>query len=263
MRFIRQPHLSCVLLLALAACGDDGSGSTSAKPTANIAGPASADERTAIVLNGQGSTAGTGSITSYAWALASSSVPNLSLANATQASATLNIGEIAEDTPITVNLTVTDSGGATSTTQYTVQAKELDRAKLPPNPSAAESKATLLGVDRDEDGVRDDIEHSIYGMYPLDSQRRQILLIGGKSIQMAIAAGSDAALGDAASEQEAVFAHCAVSLYQANVQGMSALIDTWAVNTPAREQAYLAYMRGRDGTIQRTLSDQEATCTFN
>jgi hypothetical protein len=60
---------------------------------------------------------------------------------------------------------------------------------LPPAPDPAENKATLLGVDRNTNGVRDDVEIYIGQTWGLATERGEALRLAAGSVQQAIALG--------------------------------------------------------------------------
>jgi hypothetical protein len=159
---------------------------------------------------------------------------------------------------------VTNSSGAISVSDHSIQAREVDRAALPPRPGAAESMATVPGIDTDGDLVRDDVEYSIYDLYPSDARRREILLIGAKALQMKILSGAanNVSAADSASEQSALFANCMVEIDAAKAESEYYTLLSFSVNTPGREDAYRAYEQSRSGTVQRAINPEGAACSF-
>jgi len=55
---------------------------------------------------------------------------------------------------------------------------------LPPRPGAAEAVATIAGVDANENGIRDDVEHAIFDKYPDDIKIRAAMLQYAMALQM-------------------------------------------------------------------------------
>lgn len=242
-----------------------GSGGGNGGPTAAIAAPPSVDERSSATLSASASRAGTGTIATYAWTIDAPAGLQVSLNNANAAEAQLRVGEIAENTSVTVRLTVTNSAGQSSSASQLVQLRELDVAALPPAPTADAATATLLGVDTDGDGVRDDVERSILALYPLDFARRQVMLIGARARQLEIVAGQSgqAADGAAASAQSDRFAACAVRLDSAATGEFEGSITVLTVDTPAREQAFFRFLESRNGTVSSALASEGLNCQFN
>ena len=68
----------------------------------------------------------------------------------------------------------------------TLTIKEWDNNGLPPDPGAAGNQ-DLLGIDVDNDGVRDDVQNAIYRYYPneADINKRLALVQFAKSVQLA------------------------------------------------------------------------------
>ena len=110
------------------------------------------------------------------------------------------------------------------------------------------------------------MEHSLYALYPLDTPRREVLLIGAQTVQMKLLVGSDnnPNAGDAASQRSAEFVACALAS-DIDIRALPkdiALVDFFALNTEARRQAYLAYEASRAGTVQRAIDPNSANCSL-
>ncbi|MEK7175530.1 MAG: hypothetical protein AAB693_01870 [Patescibacteria group bacterium] len=71
-----------------------------------------------------------------------------------------------------------------------IEGKTIDGVKLPPDPGA-EGKKTLVGIDSDKDGIRDDVQIAIYERYPTNPEFRKILFQVAKDMQDAVIAGAE------------------------------------------------------------------------
>ena len=269
----RQSTISVLLLfsaLLLSACGGGGGGGSAPAPAANvppqaaISAPSSANERTSAEVSGTGSSDSDGSIAAYQWSLDNPDNINVSIENPTQVNTKLVFGEVQTTVDITLNLKVTDNADATASAQTTIRIVEIDAARLPPEPDAEAGRQTVQGIDTNSNGVRDDVEHSLYRLYPLDTPRREILLINAQVAQMQLLAGSEnnQSAGDAASERSAEFAACAIASRIPGLVTDIAMVDVFAVNTEARLQAHLAYEASRAGTVQRAIDPNSANCSL-
>ena len=274
----RQSTISVLSLfptLLLSACGGGGSGggggsapapapAANVPPQAAISAPSSANERTSAEISGTGSSDSDGSIASYQWSLDNPDNINVSIENPTQVNTKLVFGEIQATADITLNLKVTDNADATASAQTTIRIAEIDAATLPPEPDAEAGRQTVQGIDTNGNGVRDDVEHSLYRLYPLDTPRREILLIGAQAMQMEVLAGSEnnQSAGDAASQRSAEFVACAIASRIPGVRHDDTALDVFALNTEARIQAYLAYQASRSGTVQRVIDPDSANCSL-
>ena len=85
-------------------------------------------------------------------------------------------------------LFVVGCGGTTGST-----ATEYKNANLPPDPGVA-GKATLAGIDSDNDGVRDDVQIAIYERHPSEPEKRAVLEQEASNFQKGLVAGK---VGDA------------------------------------------------------------------
>ena len=272
----RQSTISVLLLfsaLLLSACGGGGGGGSAPAPApaanvppqADISAPSSANERTSAEISGAGSSDSDGSISAYEWSLDNPDNINVTIENPTQVNTKLVFGEIQTTADITLNLKVTDNADATASAQTTIRIAEIDAATLPPEPDAEAGRQTVQGIDTNSNGVRDDVEHSLYRLYPLDTPRREMLLIGAQAVQMEVlAAGSEnpQSAGDAASRRAAEFIACAVASRMPALQQELATLDFFSLNTEARRQAYFAYETSRAGTVQRTIDPNSANCSL-
>ena len=235
-------------------------------PSAAISAPNSANERTSAQISGTGSSDSDGSIAAYQWSVDNPDNINVSIENPTQVNTRLILGEIETAAAITLRLKVTDNADATASAQTTIRIVEIDAAALPPEPDAEAGRQTVQGIDTNGNGVRDDMEHSLYALYPLDTPRREVLLIGAQAAQMRLLAGSDnnPNAGDAASQRSAEFVACALAS-DIDIRALHkdiAIVDFFALNTEARRQAYLAYEASRSGIVQRVIDPNSANCSL-
>ena len=262
--------LSLFSALLLSACGGGGGGGGGSAPAANvppqaaISAPSSANERTSAEISGTGSSDSDGSISAYQWSLDNPDNIDVSIENPTQVNTKLVFGEIQTTVDITLNLKVTDNADATASAQTTIRIAEIDAATLPPEPDAEAGRQTVPGIDTNSNGVRDDVEHSLYRLYPLDTPRREILLIGAQAVQMEMLAGSEnnQSAGGAASQRAAEFIACAFASRIPGVLTDTDAVDFFVLNTDARIQAYLAYEASRAGTVQRAMDPNSANCSL-
>ena len=235
-------------------------------PSAAISAPNSANERTSAQISGTGSSDSDGSIAAYQWSVDNPDHINVSIEDPTQVNTRLILGEIETAAAITLRLKVTDNADATASAQTTIRIIEIDAAALPPRPDAQANRQTIRGIDTNDNGVRDDMEHSLYALYPLDTPRREVLLIGAQTVQMKLLAGSDnnPNAADAASQRSAEFVACALAsnIDIRALQKDIAILDFFALNTEARRQAYLAYDASRAGTVQRAIDPNSANCSL-
>jgi hypothetical protein len=79
--------------------------------------------------------------------------------------------------------------GALKRVLSNVVAVTIDPFALPPDPGAA-GKVTLVGIDLDNDGVRDDVQRYIALTYPADEQKRVALSQYSRALQLSAAAAN-------------------------------------------------------------------------
>ncbi|MCD6024232.1 MAG: hypothetical protein K0Q91_1148 [Fibrobacteria bacterium] len=131
---------------------------------------------------------------------------------------------------------------------------------LPPDPGPA-GKATVPGIDSDEDGLRDDVQILIDTTWS-DSATRAACARLTKALQDFLNSGTDepGALAAAASLNKAI--DC---LYSVDPEGFGSLVDHVegaVVNTESRTRAYAkagALISGGSFPVS-TVADNAATC---
>jgi hypothetical protein len=123
-------------------------------PTANAGAAQTVDENTAVSLSGSG-TDSDGMIASYAWTQTAG--PAVTLSSANTASAGFTAPNVAADTVLTFQLTVTDNDGGTSSTTTTVTVRNVN---VPPTANAGANQTVneavavnLSGLGTDTDGT--------------------------------------------------------------------------------------------------------------
>jgi hypothetical protein len=140
---------------------------------------------------------------------------------------------------------------------------------LPPEPDPAVNKGTLLGVDVNGNGVRDDVERYIYMTYP-SAVRREILMQGAKSHQ-AMLADPDAV--DNAQKWQKVIANkliaCKSYLFR-NFKIEYEIrtdeeMENLLYNTKERLKKYIRYNDALGGGVYGVEEEErvESACEFN
>ena len=131
---------------------------------------------------------------------------------------------------------------------------------------APESGATPVGValtgwDRDQDGLRDDVQGALARMYE-DAEIRAVMEGGTRAYQMAVLASATTEDDDDVAAAEAIsrFVWC-LNEYPG--------VDTWrelaaaqflVLDTDARDSAYRKFESGREGALPRVVPASRAEC---
>ncbi|MDP6583402.1 MAG: hypothetical protein QF535_02015, partial [Anaerolineales bacterium] len=135
---------------------------------------------------------------------------------------------------------------------------------LPPDPGE-EGKLTLLGIDSDEDGVRDDIQRYIYFTYPDDEKLRLGLTYYAKEFQGVLADADDR---EAAYEHAIMMARhgeCLDYLKGDDSIYISRALRAEILNTRERSIAYITYSDNLGGRVIRDapLDEWKDSCSFD
>jgi len=135
---------------------------------------------------------------------------------------------------------------------------------LPPDPGEA-GKATLVGIDLDGDGIRDDIQRYIALTYP-DSQKtraalRQFTLAMNKAILETF--NEESALENVETMHRAI--ECLWHLHSEHSIKMSDLLMAEYLNTFARSKAYLEYDAKLSGHVfgGKDIDEYSSSCSFD
>ena len=135
---------------------------------------------------------------------------------------------------------------------------------LPADPGE-EGKLTLLGVDSDNDGVRDDIQRYIYFSYPNDEKAQVALIEVAKQYQILLmqADDPDAVFNNAT--KMARHGECLDFIKGEMAADILAAPRAEVLNTIDRSAAYIYYSDGLSGEVilGRPLSDWGDSCTFD
>lgn len=160
--------------------GEHPAGDHRAALKAQIEMPDKLYERSTVTLNGDTSFVRDGTVTAYDWHINMRGYQGGQIAfKQNQHTAELVIGELAMSETLTISLKITADNGKTHTSSRFVTIEEIDHAALPELPK--ERDESLLGIDVDFDGVRDDIEIAIYKRFPLDIEKRELSRFAAKS----------------------------------------------------------------------------------
>ena len=135
---------------------------------------------------------------------------------------------------------------------------------LPPDPGKA-GKQTLLGIDSDNDGVRDDIQRYIYFTYPDDERTRTALTYIAKQFQELLpqANDRDAALQHAT--LKARHGECLYYIMGAQSGDARKALKAEILNTEERSSAYILYSNNLAGKIliKPPLKEWKNSCAFD
>lgn len=269
MKIPSKAAVGCIALLAVAGCGGGGSDSDSdpaASATARISPIVSTiDERQNITLDGSASSSKSGDIQNYEWTISAPDSITWSIENPTASSTLLNIGEAAASGDIKIQLAVKGPDASHGTASVVVQVNEIDEQALPPKPDEG-GIATLHGVDSDNDGLRDDVEHSIYQLHKHESlETRAVLKFGARQLQNTIDAGSGEAPFNAKEVAEGVAKtvaciHAHTSYTPAERRTALSKLKLYVVNTEQRAAAYLYFKDALDGSVTSLVEVTEDDC---
>ena len=140
-----------------------------------------------------------------------------------------------------------------------------DMSGLPPDPGEA-GKATLAGVDSNNNNTRDDMEIAIYGRYPNDSDKRDALNRGARVLQDAVLVGdaimnsiSDPDQPFVVSRLGALMVRCCGERFGAGGLQEIGFLEGILTNTDARQNAYSEY----NGAVDKQssgLPDTDTPC---
>ncbi len=146
----------------------------------------------------------------------------------------------------------------------TVQILADNGVVLPPDPGE-EGKLTLLGIDSDGDGVRDDIQRYIYITYPDEEKLRLGLTYYAKEFQGVLADADDR---DAVYNRAIKMTRHGECLHYLNGEesiNVESALDAEILNTRERSIAYITFSDNLGGKNIRSapLKEWKNSCSFD
>lgn len=136
---------------------------------------------------------------------------------------------------------------------------------LPPDPGEA-GKATIAGIDSDNDGVRDDIQRYIAMTYPNSAKTRAVLTQYAKQMQGAILDASSKELSMKHADEYSKVSACGAYALGFDVY-YKARIDLKPIilNTDERNYAYFAYDNQLGGEVFPSVpyNQRPSACNFD
>jgi hypothetical protein len=138
----------------------------------------------------------------------------------------------------------------------------ISRIPLPPDPGEA-GKATLEGIDSDNDGVRDDIQRYIALTYPDSEKTRAVLIQFAKPAQQMLIDAEDKVLTIRHSVAKTHAISCAYYIRPLDAGDIILKLKSQLLNTEARLMQNSTANRNLSGEILRGLMDRKSGCDFD
>lgn len=135
---------------------------------------------------------------------------------------------------------------------------------LPPDPGDAGTQ-TLLGIDSDADGVRDDIQRYIYFAYPNDEKVQAALTEVAKQYQILLPTASDPDAAFNNATKMARHGECLDYIKGEDAADILSALRAEVLNTRERSIAYITYSDTLGGEIilGKPLADWKTSCAFD
>jgi len=146
--------------------------------------------------------------------------------------------------------------------------KEINGHRLPPEPDPTINNATLLGVDSNDNGVRDDVERKIYAVYKRPVEQVYVMQeakLYPKYIKDPVAAAKSKELEKEHWFSEACEGYLRV-FQNAKTEKSVEFMENTYYNTKERMQAYIEFNEASSGGVYNIplLRDyNESACDFN
>ncbi len=135
---------------------------------------------------------------------------------------------------------------------------------LPPDPGE-EGKLTLLGIDSDGDGVRDDIQRYIYFTYPNDELLRLGLTYYAKGFQDVLADAEDSEASYNHSTEMSCHGECIWHIKGRDAVNICRALRAEILNTHDRSVAYITHSDNLGGRVIRSapMNEWKDSCAFD
>ncbi len=135
---------------------------------------------------------------------------------------------------------------------------------LPPDPGEA-GRETVLGIDSDSDGVRDDIQRYIYYTYPENEKVRVALTQIAKEYQGILSQPDNHDVAFNHATMMARHRECLFFISGESSLDMSSALQAAILNTDERSRAYINYSNNLGGEIilGAPIENWKNSCNFN
>lgn len=161
--------------------------------------------------------------------------------------------------PLVVVLIFMSACGSDGSGTHSDPLDPLSVYNLPPDPGEA-GKATLVGIDSDDDGVRDDVQIAIYERYPdpVDAPKREALLLSTKKMTESTLIGDSGDANRAFNFQNnQTFIRCIHNTFE-NSSDEILFLELSIFNTDSRNSADEAFSDLISGNIFSSKSSVDA-----
>ena len=120
--------------------------------------------------------------------------------------------------------------------------------ELPPDPGE-EGKHALMGIDSDDDGLRDDIQRYIYQTYPGQPNVRSALRQYALSLQKTVDPNRVAGTGRVLADEKGLAMECVNYFMRDEIYDVTQRLKAEVINTYERTKKYLAYDKELSGGV--------------
>ncbi len=139
----------------------------------------------------------------------------------------------------------------------------INNDNLPPDPGEA-GKATIGGIDVDNDGVRDDVQRYIAIKYADSEKRRAVLTQYAKIFQNALLDSDSKEKSIKHAEEISRAGSCSSYMFGAReAMDISKDLRVLLLNTKDRSFAYFSYDEKLGGEVFSLIPDEKVACDFN
>lgn len=195
-------------------------------------------------------------------AIVTSSSPNTTIIDGN-----VNFGDVAATTTVASTDTFTIRQNRRypfEPSSLTWEIQSRSRVDLPPDPGE-EGKQTLLGLDSDSDGVRDDIQRYIYYAHPNDEKIRVALTQIAIEYQGLLSQASDPDAAFTHATRLARHGECLFYIQGETSSDTRAALKAEFLNTRERSLAYINYSNTLGGEIilGAPVQDWKNSCNFD
>ena len=172
--------------LAVAGCGDEPPEAIErGPPEVAIAAPSTMEERSSARVSAHARDRRV-EVESWRWFLRQERGTGATLESTAHGEARLTTRDVVGNTTVQVGVVARTRAGFETTELTEVRIEEVDAGRLPRDPELAGRKS-LLGIDSNENAIRDDVERAIYERHAESRLRMDLLGSGAQAIQRILA----------------------------------------------------------------------------
>lgn len=247
----------------LVGCNDSNSSSGESEIiSVELQAPDVVEEGSVVTMKVTSKTQNSDAEMSYQWQV-SNNGSIVSISGEASSILTIEIGQILADEVIDVSVTAKGYKGK-KVLSHSVLVKNDSGYLLPVSPDL-EANSTLVGVDSNNNGVRDDVERKLHSLFSDDARTFSVMLVGASAYQASLLAGfsNNSVEVQKSLQQSSRFVSCYESIseeFSESFDFNNSLVEMLTLNTPERLEYRDKFLTLANGLTVELMSVSDSDC---